>query len=266
MIVWLASYPRSGNTYFRVLLNYIYGMLSSSLYDESNEPLNPVIVGNTVFNASVEELCASKQIYFRKTHDMPNSDDYPAIYLVRDGRDALVSYARYLVYEQSDRATDEKTNPFWHALHQVISTNDYYGGWGQNVNAWMRRKAPTAFIRFEDLIGDPLNVIRRSLTELDLKLPDEKSTDFPTFAELKQQMPKFFRKGQIGSWRNEMPDELQSLFWEYHGDVMHQLGYDEPKLKAIAFSDSKRESDVNNSHKPLFQRDICVIPVHVLNR
>ena len=37
MIVWLASYPRSGNTYFRILLNHLYGIKTPMAY-----------VGNTV--------------------------------------------------------------------------------------------------------------------------------------------------------------------------------------------------------------------------
>ena len=36
MIVWLASFPRSGNTMLRILLHRFYGRLSYSLYDESS--------------------------------------------------------------------------------------------------------------------------------------------------------------------------------------------------------------------------------------
>jgi hypothetical protein len=34
MIVWLASFPRSGNTMLRILLHRFYGRLSYSLYEE----------------------------------------------------------------------------------------------------------------------------------------------------------------------------------------------------------------------------------------
>jgi len=37
MIVWLASYPRSGNTALRVLLNRVFGLETLSLYDDRTD-------------------------------------------------------------------------------------------------------------------------------------------------------------------------------------------------------------------------------------
>lgn len=34
MIVWLASYPRSGNTYLRMLLHQLHGLKTYSVYDD----------------------------------------------------------------------------------------------------------------------------------------------------------------------------------------------------------------------------------------
>jgi hypothetical protein len=36
---------------------------------------------------------------------------------------------------------------------------------------------------------------------------------------------KFFRSGKAGGWRNEMNDDIQKLFWKYHGGMMKKLGY-----------------------------------------
>ncbi len=33
VIVWLASFPRSGNTFLRILLHRLYGVRSSVVYD-----------------------------------------------------------------------------------------------------------------------------------------------------------------------------------------------------------------------------------------
>ena len=38
MIVWLASYPRSGNTFLRVVLHNVYGVSTYSVY-EDNDPV-----------------------------------------------------------------------------------------------------------------------------------------------------------------------------------------------------------------------------------
>ncbi len=37
MIVWLASYPRSGNTFFRVILNSIFDIKTYSIYDDKGD-------------------------------------------------------------------------------------------------------------------------------------------------------------------------------------------------------------------------------------
>jgi hypothetical protein len=37
MIVWLASYPRSGNTFFRMLLHKIFGLRTHTLYSVAND-------------------------------------------------------------------------------------------------------------------------------------------------------------------------------------------------------------------------------------
>lgn len=40
-VIWLASFPRSGNTFFRVVLHEVYGIESSSFHLESRYPLDP---------------------------------------------------------------------------------------------------------------------------------------------------------------------------------------------------------------------------------
>src|SRR5690348_17690471 len=99
MIIWLASYPRSGNTFYRILLNHLFGVSTQSVYNDplfEERPELSELVGHAHNDRSLHELASSPRAYFVKTHELPNCDTYPAIYLVRDGRDALVSYAHYI--------------------------------------------------------------------------------------------------------------------------------------------------------------------------
>jgi len=98
MIVWLASYPRSGNTFFRVLMKHLYGIKTYSIYNDSlfSEIGASEMIGHEDLPASIEELSRSSRLYLIKTHGLP-TDDSPVIYLVRDGRDSIVSYARYIM-------------------------------------------------------------------------------------------------------------------------------------------------------------------------
>ena len=106
---------------------------------------------------------------------------------------------------------------------------------------WARRAA--IIIRFEDLIRDPLGQVER-LREV-IELPEPRAERLPEFAALKSGVPKygaardqdvsdeekralaerFFRRGEAGAWREEMPEELAELFWAYHGDAMERMGY-----------------------------------------
>ena len=36
MVVWLASYPRSGNTFLRIVLHRLYGVPTYSVYDDDD--------------------------------------------------------------------------------------------------------------------------------------------------------------------------------------------------------------------------------------
>ena len=227
MDCWIASFPRSGNTYFRNILYYVYGIESSTWHNESSYP--------------VDENYSNYQ--FVKTHLLPKDlvpfdPAIPAIYLVRDGRDAVVSIAHHrkdLVNPGSD---------FLMNLQEAIvaAEGSFFGGWSKNADAWIQRAQ--LVIRYEDLIADPASVFKR--VEKLIPLPPAQWNKLPDFAEMKFGKPKyggtsklvdpqfnpeefatkFFRKGKSGGWREEMPPHIQDLFWNYHGDIMERLGYE----------------------------------------
>lgn len=99
MIVWLASYPRSGNTFTRIVLHRLYGAPTYSVYND-NDPvaqrIGPDLVGYRPKPAERAVMGESAEVFFMKTHKRRKDDGYPAIYLVRDGRDAVVSKAHLL--------------------------------------------------------------------------------------------------------------------------------------------------------------------------
>ncbi len=241
MLVWLASYPRSGNTFFRILLNQLYGLSSQSQYNESGFPVINNLTGNHGTNILTEPVSNYRNWQFVKTHDLPVNDQYPAIYLVRDGRDALVSHAHYIInHEKYDLPHNADT--FWYLLYDLISTENHFGGWAQNVTTWLERKAPTAYVRFEELIANPQACIQRAFGQLEIELPAEKIAPPTNFAELQTQLPVFFRRGKVGTWHDEMPEELQKVFWQHHGTVMEKLGYAKSgEVKAIELAEVAAE-------------------------
>lgn len=228
MIVWLASFPRSGNTFLRILLQEFYGISSNDIYHMYDHSKSVDVAPGLEINLksmSIEEMGKSETFYFLKTHDLPD-DDYPALYLVRDGRDAYVSYTHFVLsFKRQRRLLSAFRKHFFDRQLRDLLVNDPFGGWSGNVAAWTQRTAPTAVIRFEDLIADPVDVVRRGLTEIDYRPPQTSDARVPEFDELRQKSPAFYRKGQVGGWREEMPENLQKLFWERHGSVMRQMDY-----------------------------------------
>ena len=92
-MIWLASFPRSGNTFFRIALEKLYGLQSLSLYED--DPASLSRRASSRVQSGLPALHASKDLHFIKTHELPD-DGSPAILLVRDGRDAMVSFTHFI--------------------------------------------------------------------------------------------------------------------------------------------------------------------------
>lgn len=225
-MIWLASYPRSGNTFVRNILHDVYGMTSGEYH----------IIEGVPFEQNYAEHP------FVKTHLLPweiNPEDpgIKAIYLVRDGRDSIVSMAHQrkdIIAPDSDLFENMKA-----AI--LAEKGSFFGGWSKNVNGWITRS--DLIIRYEDLIKDPIGQIERLREIVDLpapiheKLPSFKSSKEGQAAygtrkewgyseeDAKKLASKIFRKGRSGSWMEEMPEELHELFWSLHGETMGRLGY-----------------------------------------
>jgi hypothetical protein len=232
MLIWIASYPRSGNTFFRHVLKRVYGVDSFEKYawGPGHTPLK--MDGYTELGErSLAEMSADSEHYFVKTHDLPD-DDNPAIYLLRDGRDALISHAHFtLQYDQ--KVANPSPAMFYDTLRSLIETDSSFGGWSGNVRAWIARSAPTAIVKFEDLISDPLSSVRQAMDQIRFRLPEAPFLEPLTFDELHRTFPQFFRRGEVGSWRKEMPRDLHELFWRRHGQTMRQRGYQPPAIAML---------------------------------
>lgn len=229
MNVWLASYPRSGNTFFRIILSDRYGLASNdgpAIPPErwgSLKRIDATLCPNSDPNAP----------HFTKTHLLPGSDTDPAVYIVRNGLDALVSYTHFaLTFGRQQANPDivpqvrETVDPyeFQETLRGLmLETQSPFGTWSQNVNAWAARPK-TAVIRYEDLVRDPLGTADRALKSIGLSL-EPVGEKIPTFDELKAVDPQFFRRGTVGSHRQEFPAELLDLFWTENGETMRRMGY-----------------------------------------
>jgi hypothetical protein len=218
MIVWLASYPRSGNTLLRQMLWQVFGCETYSQYNDSDIGGVPEVskaVGHREFSGSweefYEEAATSSDRYFIKTHGRP-IDNSPAIYVVRDGRSASVSYLRY-VHDVNRRP--EVT------LEQVITGAVGFGGWSAHLDAWQPLLRPdTLMLRFEDLAIRPDLAISDLAGFLGLKPQGEWRNGLDRLREV---FPAFFRTGSDAA--NKLDPRHTDLVESLHCPWLAKLGY-----------------------------------------
>lgn len=225
-MIWLASFPRSGNTFFRNVLHEVYGIKSSTYHQDPARPADADFANFPVV----------------KTHLLPGRlpaelRDHPAVYLIRDGRDALVSIAHH----RKDIVAPG-TDFYNNLLEAILAQNgSFFGGWSENVRQWTARAA--VVIRFEDLIADPIREVEKLRKIMDLPSPDV--TKLPTFQSLREGRPaygggkgddfnpdrlkKHFRSGKTGGWKTEVPPELLRLLLRLHGPTLHEFSYSIPE-------------------------------------
>ncbi len=211
---WLASYPRSGNTFARLLLKKIFAFDTPS--DSKLEaPLDCPLTRDLNENQN-------NRVVFTKTHEN-RFDNRPAIILVRDGRDALISHVHY------QRMFWGWSEPFSVLLDRAIDPDDSFcSNWSNFYESWFNvDQAGCQLIYFDQLIEQPLTTMGTCLEKLGVSIDKtiQPAIRIPSFARLHAQNPKFFRRGRKEYWRKEMSDEQHRVFWKHHGFMMNELGY-----------------------------------------
>lgn len=211
-MIWLASYPRSGNTLFRLVLHQIYERPTYSLYtDDALAGGIDRLVGHRHYVKGIAD-----DNVFVKTHEHPFGDGHKAIYIVRDGRDAIVSYAFFKQANGHEHASLERV------IFQIIHSN-VWGGWSANVMAWTTRPG-TRVIKYEDLVERPIEIVSECLDWLGINWI-ERACDIPTFGELNERYPRFFRSGTVGGYRKHMSKFIEQEFWRKHHIAMVAMNY-----------------------------------------
>lgn len=236
MIVWLASYPRSGNTLLRTVLWQTMGLQSTSDVDKRRQPLDEEtrrLFGGfersqpwDIFYPAAQ---TSPEVALVKTH-LPPRDDYPAIYVVRDGRKSCLSYAHF--------HETHSGNPH-PSLMDIVLGDDFYGDWSSHFHCWHARRN-TLLVRYEELVNASAELLVALAAHIGYRGSIQPWRN--PFAELNQSHPDFFRQGMI-EWQNDpkWPAWINSLFFQLHGELMIALGYVSPESASAACADIPAE-------------------------
>ncbi len=227
MLIWVASYPRSGNRLFRTALQTGWRIRSETVFDDAErakgtgeeaweDPLSADVI------AAARE---SEEPRFVKTHLVDHADTPdPAIVLIRDGRDALVSHARFTL-AQAPRPPRRPEAALRRTISRLIETENRFGPWSRSVRAWRERPAPTAVVRFEELRSDPQRVAREALGAHGIE-PGEPLRPMPSIETMRKHAPaELVGSGAVGGWREQLTSRQRARFAALHGELLVELGY-----------------------------------------
>ena len=236
-IIWLASYPKSGNTWLRVLLaNYFMPAGAAPGINELHRFTTADVrqdfwdraAGRPFASASFEEWLAlrpkvlraialSKQgHHFVKTHSkvgrvsnialIPPDVTAAAVYVLRNPFDVAVSYARHMNVDH-DRIIEIMMDP-----RAMTATDtriyEFLGGWDEHVQSWTKAPGlPLHVLRYEDMIDDTDKAIRALFRTLKTPVDDAaraRAIGAATFGNLqKQEAEQGFK---------ERPAEMKRFF------------------------------------------------------
>lgn len=235
MIVWLASYPRSGNTLLRTVFHQTMGLQSLPERSEWKRLLQAGIEPDEQSRAFGEihpdmpwdefypMASASEKVHLVKTHEGP-IDEQPAIYVVRNGRKAIYSYLQY----HRNLLPEIGRN-----LMELVTGHDYYGDWSSHYHAWNDESctAPRLLVRFEEL-REASPVLQQRLASFVGHVSEPGMWENP-FESLHRKAPHVFREGK-SEWEcpQEWTQEVEWLFQVFHGGLMRSLGYEETEVES----------------------------------
>ena len=178
MIIWIASYPKSGNTYLRSFLaSYYYskdGNFSfnhllkihqfpniklSKFTPESKEEAskNWMFNQNSFFDRDTLNLIKTHNCLYpyKKNNFTSKNETIGAIYIVRDPRNLITSLKHHysIDYEKAMKLMLDKNSSLLEESHDKDFSNfTYLNSWSDHYNSWKNSSDfKTLFIKYEDL-------------------------------------------------------------------------------------------------------------------
>lgn len=168
------------------------------------------------------EPSMSPEWIIKKTHDVNdiNHSD-PVIWLVREGRDAMVSYWKF--HENEENCKIDPID-FW-KTRKGPSNNGVLAMWHDFNNAVVKKLRSTnhLMLRYEDLVSSPTDSLSKVARLLSTTI-DKSRLKLVSFDNLHAVNSVFYRKGTVGSATDAGPAALSWLTSHMRPELV-KLGY-----------------------------------------
>lgn len=233
MLIYLASYPRSGNRWSQQILKHYFGLRFYSVYGvEARTTLLKQFGGglpttsyadNATFlmPALRQRIAASPDIFIVKTHELPFDQFFTGeqvIHIVRHPGAALWSYLHFLRDVDGVQAD----------LEGIIRGYYGFGSWSVHTQQWLNagRALGQGYMRYsyEQLHQSEAAVAANLATFLN-RPPCQPFGSLPGFEYYHQQSPHLARRGSLDEWQVHFAPAQHRLLLTVHGPTMQELGY-----------------------------------------
>ena len=227
MIIWVVSYPKSGNTLVRAILtSLIYsedGNFNFNLLKKIDQyPQNHHFKGLTnkfnnidelskFWTISQDKLNLDKKIKFLKTHHLRcgignytftnSKNTIGTIYIVRDPRDVIISFAQHhsISFEKAEYTMFDSTAYEFpeREKNPDLALRTLLGSWSDHYNSWTKNNKNLLFIKYENLIKNKKSELSRIIKFVNnyIKIPISETKinnciNSTTFESMKQNEKK----------------------------------------------------------------------------
>lgn len=194
MIIWLASYPKSGNTWVRSLMSSYYfsegNFKFSDLKNIPNFSVGDYIVDEKLLRSNLDVTTQwmrvqnfinkkNKKTLFFKTHNAcasinnniftNSSNSIGCIYIVRDPRNVITSYKNFESRTYEEVLKHMKNHEAFLYSNKKFESKFGFGGfeftgsWSDNYNSWVKNKLniPICLIKYEDLVKNTIGELEK---------------------------------------------------------------------------------------------------------
>ncbi len=199
MIIWIASYPKSGNTFIRSFLSayffsdtgkfdfdLLYNILQfpSLKFSKTDHPSKKDAAQNWIINQNF--FFKDKDVFLKTHNNLLKYEGYKftsqkqtkgAIYIVRDPRNVILSMSHHysLSYEQAyEKILDDKASLLEKTFNNDHSNFTYLGSWSDHFKSWKdNNEFKILFLKYEDFEKNVEKEFKKILLFI-LKLKNEK--------------------------------------------------------------------------------------------